>query len=196
MKALWAAVGTVWFAGWTICSYRVFASSRPLPVLVESESPSPPPAPSRQPAGPTSPRRTFTPEQLFSGPPTRPAAPRERTRTSPRSIPPPLIPRPALSPPPPSPVSIPDPGRLPPSPEPGSDAALCLLCKEPAYSWVERDGQRYGYCLTHQQPSGGETGVKARTKEDRPQCLGTTKAGTRCRRKASDAGYCYQHKPF
>lgn len=197
VKALWVAVGTVWFAGWTICSYRVFASSAPIPVLVESESRRPPPDRAPSAVSAPVPRRTFTPEELFAGPQSRAVPARKVVRPSPSPLPTRHTPRPATAVPPPARSAPPISGQTIPSSEPDPDLALCLVCKEPAYSWVERDGRRYGYCLQHQRgPSDVKLGAGT-SKEARAQCLGTTKAGTRCRRKASRAdGYCYQHKPL
>ena len=73
---------------------------------------------------------------------------------------------------------------------------LCLVCKEHAYSWIEREGQRYGYCLKHQGQSRGSRSSESDSTAQKQQCLGTTKSGSRCRRQTSDpSGYCYQHKP-
>jgi hypothetical protein len=191
MKALWIAVGIVWFVGWTICSYRVFASMRPVPVQVEAESPVPPPVPSSRPfTRPTAPR-AFAPEELLAGPAPRPSATRATVRPSRTAS---DTARPVASPPP-TPAVEPPP--VVPESEAREEAETCLLCKEPAYSWVERDGRRYGYCLKHQGRSGNSRRIEtAGTAHQKQQCLGTTKSGSRCRRKTSDpCGYCYQHKP-
>jgi hypothetical protein len=194
VKALWIAVATVWFGAWTVCSYRVFASSRPLPVELESESPlrqikvsTPSPA--------LAPRRAFTPEQLLGAVPTGVTLTRERspgaaTRLAPRTGP--SSPAPSLTPPPTQNST-----RTDPIAEPSPVESRCQVCDEPVYSWVERDGRRYGYCQMHQGQSTSATlapaGATAALKQ---QCLGTTKSGSRCRRKTTDpSGWCYQHKP-
>ena len=201
MKALWVAVGTVWFAGWAVCSYHVFASNRPVPVEVESESPLLPPP--NTPAPTPALRRTFSPEVLFGGVPSRPTPSASPARPSGRPTAAPQTrrsQRPAptvkLPSPPPTATGPPEEVRQEPLVSEPAEGAHCLLCREPAYSWVERDGRRYGYCLQHQGSAPVASSAATQAKGPRPQCLATTKAGTRCRRKAAEpGGYCYQHKP-
>jgi hypothetical protein len=204
MKAIWAAVGTVWFTGWTICSYQAFASARPHTTVIESATPLPPSglSPSARSAVRT-PIRTFAPEALLGGVPTpkrarstsfaTPFSPPATTRfLENRSIAPPARRSTATRP-------IVKTSVIPETPDAAPEATgepRCLLCGEPAYSWVERDGKRYGYCLKHQNQASGGMKRSKTSGETRPQCLAITKAGTRCRRRAGDdSGYCYQHKP-
>lgn len=195
MRALWTAVGAVWFAGWAVCSYRVFAAGRPFPVEVQTETSVPPSLPAAAPR----PSRNFTPEELLAGIPSPPATRRPSRPTTPsastrKAAVPPLPLALRRSAPVPTNAS-----QVPALSEPKSIQANvgvhCLLCSEPAYSWVERDGERYGYCLKHQGKTAGGSSRQSETSGTKQQCLGMTRAGTRCRRQTSDSsGFCYQHQ--
>lgn len=197
MRALWTAVAVVWFAGWAVCSYRVFAAGRPLPVEVQAESSVPPSLPATVPR----PARTFTPDELLAGIPRSPATTRSSRPATPnasarRAAVPPLplsLRRPTPAPRNASQVSVP---ALPvPNSVQANSGVHCLLCSEPAYSWVERDGERYGYCRKHQGKPAGGTARSVEASGQKQQCLGMTRTGTRCRRQTSDpSGYCYQHQ--